>query len=175
MAFDIADFKANFTNGGARPNLFEVRVSSPVGDIASDIAFSFTCKAAQIPASTIAQIDVPYFGRQIRFAGNRTFEPWTVTILNDEGFTVRRSLENWMEAINGNASNVQSVNQTQYKDTDAQVVHYGKDGSIIAEYNFVGMFPTEIAAIDLDWETNDQLEEFQVTFGYDYWERNLPV
>ena len=85
MAFDIASFKSNLRNGGARPNLFEVEVGNPI-DGSADQVFKFHCRAAQLPASTIPAIDVPYFGRQVRVAGNRTFEPWTVTILNDEDF-----------------------------------------------------------------------------------------
>lgn len=168
MAFDIASFKSNLGQGGARPNLFEVEVGNPLDGSADDL-FRFHCRAAQLPASTIPAIDVPYFGRQVRIAGNRTFEPWTVTILNDESFSVRTALENWMGGINDHASNLQLDDQTSYKNRDSKVVHYGKDGSVIATYKFVGIFPTEIGAVELSWDANDQIEEFTCTFAYDYW------
>ena len=148
MAFDIASFKSNLRNGGARPNLFEVEVGNPI-DGSADQVFKFHCRAAQLPASTI--------------------EPWTVTILNDEDFSVRTSLENWMGGINDHASNLQFNNQTTYKNRDSKVVHYGKDGSVIATYKFVGIFPTELGAVELAWDSNDQIEEFTCTFAYDYW------
>ena len=168
MAFDISAFKSNLTNGGARPNLFEATVFNPiVGD--ADGQFRFVCRAAQIPGSTIPAIDVPYFGRQIRMAGNRTFEPWTVTVINDENFSVRNTLEQWMAAINGHESNTQVSPQVDYKAADSEVVHYNKAGGSIAKYKFTGLFPTELSAIELAWDSNDQIEEYTVTFAYDYW------
>jgi len=167
MAFDISAFKSNLTAGGARPNLFEAVVNNPV-NASADASFRFVCRAAQLPGSTIPAIDVPYFGRQVRIAGNRTFEPWTVTIINDENFSVRNTLEQWMNAINSHEANIQTQAQGTYK-SDSQVVHYGKDGSLIATYKFYGLFPTELGAIELAWDSNDQLEEYTVTFAYDYW------
>ena len=122
----------------------------------------------KLPGSTIPSIDVPYFGRQVRYAGNRTFEPWTVTVLNDEDFTIRNSFEAWMAGINGHTSNLQSTGASTYK-TDGNVFHYGKDGSLIASYKFLGVFPTELGAIELAWDTNDVIEEFTVTLAMDYW------
>jgi hypothetical protein len=167
MAFDISAFKSNLTAGGARPNLFEANVINPIAG-GGDASFRFVCKAAQVPSASIPAIDVPYFGRQVRLAGNRVFEPWTVTIFNDEGFTVRNALEQWMGAINTHEGNLQLSPQGTYK-SDSEVVHYGKDGSAIATYKFYGLFPTEIGAIELAWDSNDQVEEYTVTFAYDYW------
>ena len=121
-----------------------------------------------MPGSTIPAIDVPYFGRQVRIAGNRTFEPWTVTIINDENFSVRNTLEQWMANINSHEANIQLAAQTAYK-SDSEVKHYAKDGSTIATYRFYGLFPTELGAIELSWDANDQIEEYTVTFAYDYW------
>lgn len=165
MAFDVNTFKSELKLGGARPNLFEATLTSPAGGMAD---FRFMCKAAQLPGSTIPSIDVPYFGRQVRYAGNRTFEPWTVTVLNDENFTIRNSFEAWMAGINGHTSNLQSTGASEYK-TDGKVFHYGKDGGLIATYSFLGVFPTELGAIELAWDTNDVIEEFTVTLAMDYW------
>jgi|TARA_Y100000389_G_scaffold99437_1_gene96169 hypothetical protein len=167
MAFDISAFKSNLTAGGARPNLFEAVVNNPI-NAAADSTFRFVCRAAQLPGSTIPAIDVPYFGRQVRIAGNRTFEPWTVTIINDENFSVRNTLEQWMANINSHEANIQLAAQTAYK-SDSEVKHYAKDGSTIATYRFYGLFPTELGAIELSWDANDQIEEYTVTFAYDYW------
>ena len=171
MAFNIEQFKSNFGDGGARPNLFKVRLNFPntVGQIASSGAFMI--RAAQIPSSTITQVDVPYQGRQVRVAGNRTFEPWTVTILNAENFSVRNSLEKWMSSINGHESNIGQDLASSYK-ADAIVKHFGKDGRELSNgvYNFIGLFPTELSTIELAWDSNDVIEEFTCTFAFDYWQ-----
>ena len=171
MAFNIEQFKSNFGDGGARPNLFKVRLNFPntVGQIASSGAFLI--RAAQIPSSTIAQVDVPYFGRQVRVAGNRTFEPWTVTVLNSEDFDVRNALERWMNTINSHRNNSGAASTGEYK-ANAYVDHYGKsgDGAKIAEYEFVGLFPTELSTVELAWDSNDVIEEFTCTFAFDYWQ-----
>lgn len=180
MAFNIEQFKSNFADGGARPNLFRVRMNFPAGvGAAAPTELAFVVRAAQIPSSTIAQIDVPYFGRQVRVAGNRTFEPWTVTVINTEEFAVRNSLEQWMNAINQHNLNTQqfaSNSLAAYK-SNAFVEHYGKDGqgSVIARYEFRGLFPTELGAVELSWDANDQLEEFTATFAYDYWQHDNVV
>ena len=165
MAFNVTEFTGAIKNGGARPNLFEATILSPSGDMSD---FRYMCKAAQVPGSTIPAIDVPYFGRQIRVAGNRTFEPWTVTIMNDENFTIRNGLEGWMEKINSHVGNNTVLPLESYK-TTGDVIHFGKNGGKIARYQFEGLFPTEIGAIELSWENNDQIEEYTVTFAYDYW------
>jgi|TARA_B110000908_G_C10086943_1_gene372172 hypothetical protein len=171
MAFDVNSFKGELKLGGARPNLFQAELISPVGGLDN---FRFMCKAAQLPGSTIPSIDVPYFGRQIKYAGNRTFEPWTVTVLNDEDFQVRNSFERWMNAINGHTTNLASLGAASYK-TQGSVKHFGKDGSTIARYDFIGIFPTELGAVELAWDTNDVVEEFTVTLAMDYWTHSSVV
>jgi hypothetical protein len=165
MAFNVNTFRNQFTGDGARPNLFEVLIPDIAGP-----KLTFTCKAAQLPASTVGVIDVPYFGRQIKLAGNRTFADWTITILNDEDFEVRDALEERMSLINSHAGNESELFGSY--SFDAIVNQYGKTGDIIKTYNFVGMFPTEIGAIDLDWGSNDTIEEYTVTFAYQYWTSN---
>jgi hypothetical protein len=162
MAFNISNFTANFAGDGARPNLFEVDITR-IGQ-----NLSFLCKAAQLPGSTIGLLEIPYFGRNVKFAGNRTFAEWTVSILNDEDFAVRNALEILMQDINSHEENLAAVLADGYQ-FDAIVKQYSKVGDIIKTYEFVGMFPTDISPIELDWGSNDTVEEYQVTFAYQYW------
>lgn len=162
MPFNITDFKGNFPFDGARPNLFEVNI--PV----FDQKLTFTAKTAQLPGSTIGTIEVPYFGRTIKVAGNRTFPEWTVTVINDEDFIVRNQLEEWMARINGHESNLAEALYSQYC-FDAEVYQYGKQGDIVKSYTFIDMFPADISPIDVSWDANDAIEEYAVTFQYQYW------
>lgn len=168
MAFNINEFQGAMTGGGARPSLFEVTMTNPFNS-ASDDKFRFMCRAAQIPGTNVTPINVLYFGRAVKFAGNRTFEDWTTTIINDEDFAVRAGLEEWVQNINSTEGNVRltGANPEAYK-SQAQVRHYGKEGGVLREYKFVGLFPTVVSPIDLDWTATDAIEEYQVTWTYDY-------
>jgi hypothetical protein len=175
MAFNVAEFRANMIGDGARPNLFQVTLTFPAiaanGQAAGQKA-TFMAKAAQLPGSTIGQVPVYYFGRELKFAGNRTFADWTLQIINDEDFTVRNSIESWMNSINSHASNVRNAaanNPSSYT-VDALVTQYGKTGEALKSYKFVGMYPLDLAPIDLDWSSNDTIEEYGVTFAYQWWE-----
>jgi len=168
MAFNVNDFKGALTGGGARNSLFYVEFDTPFTSLPTT---RFMVKSAQIPAATIGAIDVPYFGRQIKVAGNRTFAEWTPTIINDENFSIRNAMENWSSRINahiGNTNTTGSGNPNNYK-SDATVIQFSQNGQAIKSYKFVGMFPSEVSTIDLAWET-EGIEEFTVTFQYDYWE-----
>ena len=115
---------------------------------------------------------VQYFGRELKFAGNRTFADWTITIINDEDFVVRNSFERWMNGLNshrGNLRNAVALSPSSYT-TDAEVRQYGKLGNVIKSYKFIGMFPSDITPIDVDWGSNDTIEEFSVTLSYQWWE-----
>ena len=162
MPFNITDFKGNFPFDGARPNLFEVNI--PV----FDQKLTFTAKTAQLPGSTVGTIEVPYFGRTIKMAGNRTFPEWTITVINDEDFIIRNQLEEWMARINGHESNLAEAFYSQYS-FDAEVYQYGKQGNILKTYTFIDMFPIDISPIDVSWDANDAIEEYAVTFQYQYW------
>lgn len=170
--FSINDIKSNLKFGGARPTLFRVILNNPFDTNLTE-ASSYMVQAAQLPGSTITPIEVPYFGRKIRLAGDRSFEPWTVTILNDEDFKVRHSLEAWHHRINKLVSNFNDTGGAEparYK-TQATVHQYSKvGGNPIRSYRFEGMFPTQISAIDVNWNDTDAIEMFQVTFAYDYFE-----
>ena len=171
MAFNIQEIRSQLVLGGARASLFQVQIANPANG-AGDIKVPFMVKAAAIPASTLGSIEVPYFGRKIKVAGDRTFAEWTVTIINDEDFLVRNAMEQWMNSINSHAGNIRefgSASPLLYK-SNAQITQFSKTGVPIREYTFNGMFPTEVSAIEMAWETTDAIEEFTVTFQYDFWE-----
>jgi len=171
MAFNINEIKSQLTLGGARPSLFQVTLTNPV-NTSGDLKMPFMCQAAQMPASTLGTIEVPYFGRKIKIAGDRTFAEWTVTIINDEDMIIRNAMENWSGNINSHLGNLRSFGTASpelYK-TNADITHFGKTGLPLRTYKFNGLFPTEISPIDLDWNTTDTLEMFTVTFQYDHWE-----
>lgn len=174
MPFNISAFKENgLVYGGARPSLFNVFLSVPAGigiDNVSVDKFRFVCRSAELPPSTVGSIDVPYFGRRIKVAGERSFGPWSVSVMNDEDFSVRSMFEAWSNAINRMVSNVRdpNINVENYK-VDLEVIQYAKDGSKIRSYLLVGAFPTQIGAITLGWDTQNAIEEFGVSFDYDYW------
>jgi len=175
MPFNIASFKANGpVYGGARPSLFNVFLSVPpvLGiDNVSVNKFRFMCKQAELPPALLGAIDVGYFGRKIKVAGDRNFPDWTVSIINDEDFSVRALFETWSNGMNRLVANVRDPNLAaeEYK-SDLEVVQYSKDGSIIRSYTVIGAFPTDIGPIGLDWDAQNQYELFNVTFAYDYWE-----
>ncbi len=175
MAFNTHDFRSRLVGDGARPNLFNVSLTIPgtiaAGGAAASAMATFMIKSAQLPGSTIGTVPQYYFGREMKFAGNRTFPDWTVTIVNDENFLIRNSLESWMNSIGSHVGNVRSIAAIaprQYT-SDSLVTQYNKDGSVSKQYNFVGLFPVDVSTIDLDWGSNDSIEEYSVTFAYQYW------
>lgn len=170
MAFNVASFKASGLKfGGARPTQFEVYITPPFGTNAAR-QIQFVCRASQIPPAPMDMIPVPYFGRKIKIAGDRDFPDWTVSILNDDDFSVRTMFESWSNRINTMISNVMdpSMYPLNYKST-AKVLQYNKVGDVIRAYDFVGIFPTMVDAIPLDWDQTNTIEQFDVTFAYDYW------
>jgi len=175
MAFNIDNFKSGgLTMGGARPSLFEISFAAPPSIALNNSAvgnkFTLLAEAAELPASSVAAVQVPYFGRNIKVAGDRTFADWTVTILNDEDFAIRAMLEKWHNDLNTLVSNVRLHSRPfAYKADNVIVTQFGKDGQRLRSYEFVGMFPTEISAIQLAWDTTNQIERFTATFSYDYW------
>lgn len=177
MPFNINDFKSDgLIYGGARPSLFDVEIT--FGDLTSELSrLQFLARASQIPAMTLGDVEVPYFGRKIKVAGDRTFSDWSVTIMNDEDFKLRAAFESWSNRLNTIESNVNSAGSrpANYKG-EAIVRQYSKAGKSgptvskpIRSYKFVGIFPTQIDAINLDWDSTNQIETFDVTFSYDYW------
>lgn len=165
MAFNINEIKSQLTHGGARPNQFQVRLTNP-GNGSADLKAPFMIQAASLPASNIGTIQVPYFGRFMKLAGDRVYDPWTVNVMNDEDFLVRNALEEWSNRINRFQGNFREL--LNYK-ADAEVVQYSKDGNEIRTYKFIGLYPSVIGSIELGWDQNDTIEIFPVEFQYDYW------
>ena len=167
----VDDFKAKLTGGGARPSLFKATINFP-SYAGGDVEFtSFMVEGAGLPASVVPSIDVPFRGRQLRVAGDRTFEPWTITVINDSEMRVRNSFETWMNGINEHVANEGIGNPTDYQ-ADMIIEQLGKDGEITKTYTLRGAFPTNISQIDLSYDTNDAIEEFTVEISYQYWESN---
>ena len=168
----ISDFKSRLSGGGARPNLFEVELAFPNAvAIDNDVLQKsrFLVKAAALPASTIAPIDVPFRGRILKIAGDRTFETWTITVLNDTDFSIRSAFEKWMNIINRMSDATGAVDPEAYQ-KDAVVKQLDRDGSVLRSYKFWDIFPTNISTIDLSYETTDTLEEFTVELQVQWWE-----
>lgn len=157
----VDDFKSKLRGGGARPNLFQATVNFPQyagGDVELT---SFLCEAAQLPGSTMGLITVPFRGRQLKIAGDRTFEPWTVTVINDTDFTVRDSMERWMNGMNAHSANVGLTNPVDYQ-SDLLVEQLDKDGSILKRYNLRGCFPTNVSPIEVSYATTDEIDRKSV-------------
>lgn len=167
----VDDFKAKLRGGGARPNLFQVTLNYPAYAAGDRELTSFMCKAANLPASIMNNIVVPFRGRQLQIAGDRTFEPWTVTIINDTGMEVRNAMERWMNGMNAHSLNIGVTDPFLYQ-ADLKVAQLDKDGSELKVYDFRGCFPTAISSIDLSYDNTDTIEEFTVEFQIQYWESN---
>lgn len=176
--FSIAAFKSSgLVYGGARPSLFNVFLTVPAGigiDNVSVDKFRFVCRATELPESSVSEIPIPYFGRKINVAGERTFSDWQVTVMNDEDFSVRSMFELWSNAINRHVANVRdpALSVENYK-VDIEVVQYSVTGEVIRSYMLIGAWPKVVSSIGLDWNSANAVQEFQVTFAYDFWEPNV--
>ena len=172
----ISQFKTRLAGGGARPNLFEVELTTLPGGIAWDADnFRFMCKAAALPAQNVASIDVPFRGRIFKVAGDRTIDVWTVTIINDEGFLLRNAFEEWSNLIADLGTNLGATDPSAYM-TNAKVFQLGRGSSassqdnsgssnvVLKEYEFVDIFPTNVSQIDVSYDSSDTIEEFTVEF-----------
>ena len=184
----LDQFKGRMLGGGARPNLFECELyfpsdSIPVGtteDVLSDKT-RFLVKAANLPASTLGVIDVPFRGRNLKIAGDRTFDPWTITVINDKDFSIRTAFERWMNLINKHEDNAGKNDPVSYQ-TDAIVKQFGRaltTGTtptsavpipVLKQYKFYGVFPTSVSAIDLSYDSSDTIEEFTVDLQVQWWD-----
>jgi hypothetical protein len=168
----ITDFKGKLSGGGARPNLFEVELAFPDGVSVNPEILNearFLVKAAALPASNITPIDVPFRGRILKVAGDRTFDTWTITVINDTDFGIRSAFEKWMNIINKMDNATGLTNPVDYH-KDAVVHQLDRDGSVLRSYKFWDIFPTNISAIDVSYETGDTIEEFTVELQVHWWE-----
>jgi hypothetical protein len=186
----ISQFKSNLAGGGVRPNLFEVELNFPngsgqsLGFMSNDSTptaatqslstsgvgdkVPFMVKAAALPASNITPVEVPFRGRILKVAGERTFDSWTVTVLNDADFKIRTVMEQWMNGISRLTNGSGEVNPTDYT-ADAEVTQLDRNGGELRKYEFIGLFPTNISEIALSMDTTDTIEEFTVEFQVLYW------
>ena len=192
----LSNFKSVLKGGGARPNLFEVTIPefptyvTKDGEMLKDL--TFMCKAANLPASNVASIDVPFRGRTLKVAGDRTFDPWTLTIINDEDFKIRHAMEMWMNGISKLSNNTGASNPNAYM-KDAYVYQLGRGTSgqiettnavpdagagriatakanVLRSYRFYDIFPTAVSEIALGYDTENTVEEFTVEFQVQFFE-----
>lgn len=168
----IEDFKAVLQGGGVRPTMFEVELALP-DSIASDTSEivrdgTFLIKAANLPASNVGQIAVPFRGRQLKVSGDRSFEDWNVTIVNDTSFGLRKAMEKWSEKIQNHNYALGSTALVDYY-ASAIVRQLDRDGSVLRSYRFEGIWPSQIGEIGLDFEAQNAIEEYSVTFAVQYW------
>lgn len=171
MAFNLNNIRGALRFGGARPNLFQIQLTNPV-DVGMGRIVPFLVQSAGVPASTIGVVNVPYFGRFFKVAGTRTFDSWRVTVINDEDFAIRHGLERWHNAINSLSQNRNTLGTSApnaYK-TDATVTQFAKTGEPIRTYRLYGIFPSSIDSMELDWSSNDQIQNFSAQFAYDWFE-----
>tara|TARA_B100000131_G_scaffold5969_1_gene6132 strand:+ start:508 stop:1128 length:621 start_codon:yes stop_codon:yes gene_type:complete len=182
----IDKFKSRLTGGIARPNLFEVVLAFPDGTVDStvndiDPKTRFLVKASALPASNIAAISVPFRGRQLKIAGDRTFDEWQITVINDTDFAIRGSFERWMN-IMAKVSDMSGKTNPEDYTKDAFVYQLGRSGidassqqsdqdmPVLRTYKFYSIFPTNVSAIDLSYDSTDAIEEFTVTLQVQWWE-----
>ena len=173
----ISQFKSQLIGGGARPNLFEVELTTlPAGIAWPSDNFRYMCKAAQLPASVIANIDIPFRGRIFKVAGDRTIEPWSITVINDEDFRIRKAMEEWVDRIAKLENNLGATDPSAYM-VNAKVFQLGRGATVssstnagdrnavLREYEFIDIFPTSVSSIDLSYDSSDTIEEFIVDFA----------
>jgi hypothetical protein len=174
MKKGISDFKSKFS-GGARPNLFQVQLNWPTSIITSTMygasdtdGDTLMIKAAALPASVLGTIEVPFRGRKLKVAGDRTYETWTITVINDVNMNLRNKFESWMDLISRNAANYKDIAGLEYMQ-DLYVQQLDAEQEIVKEYRIYDAYPINVSAIELNYETNDTVEEFTVEFNYQYW------
>ena len=177
----LEDFKSRLIGGGARPNLFECDINFPdfaipEGDSEAGVneITRFMCKAAQLPASNVSEIPVPFRGRVLKVAGDRTFDPWTITVVNDVDFRIRTAFEKWMNGINKHDDNSGLINPVDYQ-RQAHVKQLGRASGIdsipvLKQYEFYGVFPTNVSEIEVSYDSTDIIEEFTVTLQVQWWD-----
>ena len=172
MAFRVDEFVSKLPGGGARGNLFDVQIDPPAAlGLASTADVRFLVQASTVPGATIGVTELNYFGRAVKLAGNKTFDDWTTTIMNDEDFHVRRIMEQWQESILGNSSNTRRVGVVTsrlYQGTGT-VTQYSKSGAAIREYKIANIWPNTLAELTVDWSENDTVQTYDVTWSYSHW------
>ena len=184
MAFTVSHFKSKLSagGGGARPALYKVSINSSVTATSFTIKDDILVKAASIPPANIAPLTVNYAGRAYKWSGFRTFDPWTTTVINDENFLARNKIMEWMRILSGKLDGERNTTHgspistsgttARYKEGYATVTQVGTDGADKQRYKFYNLWPTELAEIPLDW-ASDMIQEYTVTWAYDYWSHGV--
>lgn len=173
MAFNATQFRQTMTGHGARANLFEVEVTFPDDDGGAGNKFTFTCRSAQLPASTIGVAEAYYFGRRVSFAGDRTFQDFQVQVIVDEDHLVRKAFEKWQNRLGIIDHNTNRVERKDGKAvySNMTVKHYAKEGGqAIKTYTLYNAFPVDIGAVELDWQENDTIMMFPIVLRYDFFD-----
>ena len=186
----LNEFKSRMSGGGVRSNLFECEITFPTEVYSathtgnkSDLSDKtrFLIKAANLPASTLGIIDIPFRGRNLKIAGDRTFDPWTITVINDNDFHIRNAFERWINYMNKNEDAAGKIDPSQYQQ-DAIIYQLGRANlkgtspktddeiPILKQYKFYGVFPTSVSAIDLSYDSSDTIEEFTVDLQVQWWD-----
>ena len=169
----VDEFKSRLTGGGARGNLFQITLANPRGGLGVelDVDFaSFMCEGGQLPASTVGTIEIPFRGRRLKVAGDRTFDPWSITVINDTEFKVRDQMEVWMNAI-ANHADAGGVQNPELYFADLKVEQFDRDERVIKAYTFKDAWPSSVSAIELSY-ADDQIERFTIEWQYQYWTSN---
>jgi hypothetical protein len=177
MPFNLQEFRSNLVGSGSRPNLFQVELQFPASAVDADAArlVTFMAEAASLPVDFIGVIPVHYFGRQLKYPGDRRFQPWAIQVINDENFTIRNAFERWLNSLNMHVANMRSPAAAVPIGycVDAVVKQYAKiGGDPIKEYTMTGAWPSDVSDISLAWELQDTLEKFMITFQYQWWTSN---
>ena len=169
--FNVNGFTSKLKGGGARTNLMWCTMAT--SKYTGLTGWQYMCKAAQIPASTITAIEVPYFGRNVKVAGeSREFGPLTTTVVQDEDYAIYNGMVSWLEDLNGAASNVTGKNLLATRatyTTDITLDMYKKDGTKDQSWSFVNCWPSNMSAIDLNWDSVNTIQEFTIDWQYDYY------
>jgi hypothetical protein len=183
----INDFRSRLVGGGARPNLFECVLNFPGSlNINNDDDFRFMVKAAQIPGSTISTIPVPFRGRTLKISGDRTFDPWTITVINDTNYKIRNAFEKWMNYMNRHDDNAGVITPAAYQremlvyqlgrgvvatdTTNATLPDTNNQMPVLKTYKFYGCWPSDITPMELSYDSSDTIQEFSVTLQYQWWD-----
>ena len=168
--FNVERFKSALTNGGARPNQFAVQLSFPTYVAAQSIAVArapFLVNIAELPGQTVNPAIVQYRGREVKFAGDRIFAPYTITVMNDAEMSIRNGMEQWMGGMEDNAAKIGRLQPSEYQ-RDIDVLQLDRNGNILKSYKLVNAFPVDLSPVALDFGANDQISQFTVTFQYQH-------
>lgn len=168
---NIEEFKARLGAGGARPNQFRVKLAFPSYVVGVDTSYSLLVTGAALPASNVNPAIIQYRGREVKLAGERIFDPWTITVVNDSEFSLRSPFEQWMNGLNDRSDNTGVLTPRDYQ-TDIVVEHLDRNDAVLpgGQYTLRNAFPIQMSEIALNYAQNDIFEEFTVTWQYSHYD-----